>query len=134
MTLIAPDDDGNRQKQEERCEQCDQLRTYLVYHLERVEHHPADQCRRMVISDSGLEIELGLLRELNNHLDQFPLVLPAVSAPDACGAPCRSAGHMVSEDFHPGFKVTVVLNGGDEKRGIARWTRDDPTGPDLQLL
>lgn len=134
MTFIGPDGDGIRQKQEECYDQCEQLRTYLVYHLEGVEHHPADQHPRIVISDSGLEIELGLLRELNNHLDTLSPVCTRLTAAEQRSVSCRSAGGAISENFHPGFKVTVVSNGGDEKQGIVRWTRDDPTGPDLQLL
>ncbi|HKT85636.1 MAG TPA: hypothetical protein VJQ77_06075 [Novosphingobium sp.] len=134
MTSVGSDDEGNRQTQEECCEPCEQLRTYLVYHLDRVEHHAADQHRRMVILDSGLEIELELLRELNNCLDQFPPLFPAAVAPHARSETCESAPAPASKNFHPGFKVTVVLNDGDEKRGIVRWTQDDPTGPDLQLL
>lgn len=112
----------------------DKRRTYLIYHLDRVEHYPADQHRPMVISDSCLEIELGLLRELNNHVDQMAPVCQPVAIPGTPRALTEPTGETTSENFHPGFKVTVVLNGGDEKKGILRWKRDDSTGHDLQLL
>lgn len=134
MTLVGPNGDGNRRKQEERSPPCEQVRTYLVYNLERVEHHSADQHRRLVISDSGLEIELGLLRELNTRLDQTPASCPAAPDPVVRSDVCQPAAMSMAENFHPGFKVTVVFNGGDEKKGIVRWTRSDPTGHDLQVL
>lgn len=134
MTSAGPDGDG-RQKLEEECSQSgNDHRTYLIYHLDRVEHYPADQHRRIVISDSCLEIELGLLRELNNHVDQMASVCSPMVVPCDPGVPSEQAGETISENFHPGFKVTVVLSGGDEKKGIVRWKRDDSAGHDLQLL
>lgn len=139
MTLVGPDENGDRPQREESREPCEQPRTYLIYRLMRVEHHAGERHRRMVISDAGLEIELELLRELNNCLDGPDSIRrPPVTGSDDPGALCDVSGDIIAKrrlkDFHPGFKVTVVMNDGNERMGLAHWTPDAPTGHELRLL
>lgn len=106
-------------------------RTRLIYQLLRVEHHDdEDERSRIAISNTGLEVDLALLRELNSGLDAD--LVPTVALGDE-GAGTGDIAEAVAErnrtdGFHPGLKVRIVLDGGGEKEGVVRWSRNNLAG------
>lgn len=124
MPLIWPEEDRHR-RQQECAEGQHRRRTYLIYRLVRVEHHAEDDHRRMILSGSGLEIDLGLLRQLNNCPDRPSLAGCEDGNEDAAGG-ADPAG------FRPGIKVTVMSNGGDERKGTMRWEAETPAHPHFE--
>jgi hypothetical protein len=125
---LGPLDNGNRRRPKEpRRSQ----RTRLIYQLMRVEHHDdEDERSRIAISDTWLEVDLALLRELNSGLDAG-LVPNVALCEDGAGIddiPEAAAERTRTEGFHPGLKVRIVLDGGGEKEGVVRWSRNNLAG------
>lgn len=130
MALVSPERGNDPWLQAELDRRYGSQRTRLIYQLVKVELCDDAQKRLMVISNTDLEIDVGLLRWLNNCLDLPAFMLqPFATCDDECASRGRSENEITKSqfgDFRPGLKVKFMFDGGDEKEGLMRWTRGMP--------